>query len=419
MTQGAVIVMPRSRAEGAPAAGLWTLAAGWAAAAQRRFGNAWIVTLDGVASPDEVLSYADPGPGRTTRRTPRFPYAPVVVRTAAKDVMRASAARASRVRATAQIEWRDHELAFVWQHHDLFQSPGVAIARRSCCPLVSFVDAPQVWETRRWGVTRPGWGHLVERYGELPQLRASDVVACVSDEVAREVVRLGVDRERIVLSPTAVDAELFAPAENRATDRRAFGLGDAFVVGWAGTFRRFHGLDTVVEAFGHLRRDADEARLLLVGDGAERQHVEAMVAEVGGGARGVVFTGAVGARTVPACLNAMDVAVVSARSADGFHYSPLKLREYLACGRAVLAPRIGEIPGFVDDGVHALLYEPGNADDLVAKLRLLRDDPQLRTRLGTAGRELVLRTATWDTRLAELLDSDPFRAAIGRASGPA
>ena len=111
----------------------------------------------------------------------------------------------------------------VWQHHDLFQSPGQAISRRHRCPLVSFVDAPLVWEARRWGVARPGWGRLVERYGEWPQLRASDVVACLSDEVAHEVVRLGVPRERIVFSPTAVDVDRFAPAAPSAAPARGVG----------------------------------------------------------------------------------------------------------------------------------------------------------------------------------------------------
>src|SRR5207253_2458288 len=64
--QGVVIVMPRHPAEGAPAAGLWTLAAGWGGAAQRRFGSAWVVTLDGVTSPQQVLSYSDPEPGSTS-----------------------------------------------------------------------------------------------------------------------------------------------------------------------------------------------------------------------------------------------------------------------------------------------------------------------------------------------------------------
>ncbi len=293
MNEGAVIVMPRRRAEGGPVAGLWTLAAGWGKAAERRFGHAWVVTLDGVASPDEVLAFADPAPGPATRRTPKLPAVPMVIRTAAKDLTRAYAARSARHPA-AYTEWADHELAFVWQHHDLFQSPGLGIARRHGCPLVSFVDAPLVWEARRWGVHRPGWSRLVERYGEWPQLRASDVVACLSDEVAREVVRLGVPRERIVFSPTAVDTDRFAPAAPSATRRAALGLGDGFVVGWAGTFRRFQGLDTVVDGFGQLYRSDPRARLLLVGDGAERGHVEGVVDDAGL-RDGVVFTGAVGA----------------------------------------------------------------------------------------------------------------------------
>lgn len=416
MSDGAVIVMPRRRAEGGRAAGLWTLAAGWGKAAERRFGKAWVVTLDGVVSPDEVLGFAEPAPSGT-RRAPRLPALPMVVRTAAKDVMRARAGWAAR-HSVAPTEWSDRRLAMVWQHHDLFQSPGQAIARRHRCPLVSFVDAPLVWEARRWGVARPGWGRLVERYGEMPQLRASDVVACLSEEVAREVVRLGVPRERIVFSPTAVDIDRFAPAAPSAARRAALGLDDGFVVGWAGTFRRFQGLDTVVDGFGELLRSDPRARLLLVGDGAERGHVEGAVDDAGMRAD-VVFTGAVGAHEVADYLNLMDVAVVSARAGDGFHYSPLKLREYLACGLAVLAPRLGEIPGFVTDGVHALLYQPGDAHDFARKLRQLHDDPDLRLRLGTAGHALVVDTATWDARLTELLESQPFRAAVARLSDSA
>jgi glycosyltransferase involved in cell wall biosynthesis len=82
-------------------------------------------------------------------------------------------------------------------------------------------------------------------------------------------------------------------------------------------------------------------------------------------------------------------------------------------------PRVGDIPSFVTDGVHALLYRPGDTNDFAQKLRQLRDDPDLRVRLGTAGRALVVDTATWDVRLTELLDSAPFRAAVARTSDPA
>ena len=409
--------MPRRRAEGGPAAGLWTLAAGWGKAAERRFGQAWVVTLDGVVSPDEVLGFADPAPG--------IAPAPAEASGAADggpDRGQGRGAGAGRTRrsphrgtapsgATATSRWCGSTT--ICSSRPVRRSR-VATAARSCRSSTR----PLVWEARRWGVARPGWGRLVERYGEWPQLRASDVVACLSDEVAREVVRLGVPRERIVFSPTAVDIDRFAPAAPSAARRAALGLGRRL--------RRRVGRDVPpLPGPRHRRRRLRSAApvgparaLLLVGDGAERGHVEGAVDDAGM-RDGVVFTGAVGARAVADYLNLMDVAVVSARAGDGFHYSPLKLREYLACGLAVLAPRVGEIPGFVTDGVHALLYQPGDAKDFARKLRQLHDDPDLRVRLGTAGRALVLDTATWDTRLTELLDSAPFRAAVARISDSA
>ena len=92
---------------------------------------------------------------------------------------------------------------------------GAPLALRHRCPLVSYVHAPQVWEAAQWGVRRPGWGRLVERYGERPQLVASDVVAVVSDEVAAQVARLGVDERRILVSPMAVDARAIRPRNGR------------------------------------------------------------------------------------------------------------------------------------------------------------------------------------------------------------
>jgi glycosyltransferase involved in cell wall biosynthesis len=331
-----------------------------------------------------------------------------VARTAAKDLLRARAAH--RYRDVGEREWRDAELAFVWQHHDLFHRSGEPLARRRRIPLVSYVHAPQVWEARRWGVRRPGWGSLLERAGERPQLHASDVVACVSDEVAHELLRLGVPPERMVVSPMAVDAERFAPGLPREEIRATLGVTGRFVVGWVGTFRRFHGLESLVDAFARLHSVDRSARLLLVGSGAEREPLQQTV-ERRGLADAVVFVGAVPHADVPRLVAGMDVAVVSAPAEPGFHYSPQKLREYLACARPTVAPRVGEVPRLVTEGREALLYDPGASEELSNQLLRLRDDAECRTRIGAAGRELVVKTATWDVRLRDLMSSDAFRGA--------
>jgi len=409
MKQGAVFVMPRRSTEWADAPAIWITAAGWAEAAQRRLGHAWVVTRDRVATPRETIAFTEPL--APTHSAFRDIPAPLVVRTAVKDAFRGWEAFKARD-VGEQMQWRDIELAFVWQHHDLFHFAGEPLARRHHVPLISYVHAPQVWEGARWGVQRPGWTTSLERFGDRPPLLRSDVVACVSEEVADEVVRLGVERERVIVSPMAVDARRFSPSVSGRAARESMGLGDAFVVGWTGSFRKFHGLDGALEAFAKVARRAPDTRFLLVGDGPERDAVETTARLLGIGPS-MVFAGATAHADLPELIAAMDATVVTALDADAFHYSPLKMREYLACGRAVVAPRVGDIARTVTDRVDALLYDPGDVSAFAESILELEGDPALRECLGRAGRSLMERTGTWDARLEQLLASGPFRRAPG------
>lgn len=416
--RGAVFVMPRRSTEWADAAAMWITVAGWAHAAEQRFGHAWVVTPDAVADAATVITYPDrPRPDPTPRRRGLSVFTPDVVVTAAKDVRRWRQAR--RYAVTDRDDWADCTLEFVWQHHDVFHTAGEQLARSHRIPLVSYVHAPQVWEARRWGVHRPGWSHLLERRGEVPQLERSDVVACVSQEVADEVERLGIDPTRIVVSPMAVDAERFGPTVDGAAARRRLGIGTStFVLGWTGSFRQFHGLEVGLDAFARFHADRPDSLLLLVGDGARRADLERRAHELGL-ADAVVFPGAASHHELPGLVAAMDAAFVTARAGEQFHYSPLKLREYLACGVAVAAPRIGDVDRTLTDHVDALLYEPGDCAALAHCFTELATDPTLRRSLGGAGRELIMRTGTWSVQLEHLLTSAPFLAARERLTRPA
>ncbi|MFM7225251.1 MAG: glycosyltransferase, partial [Actinomycetota bacterium] len=192
--------------------------------------------------------------------------------------------------------------------------------------------------------------------------------------------------------PTGADPESRGEEERaaaRAATRARLGLDDAFVVGWVGSFRRFHALDLAVAAVA----EVPGAALLLVGDGPERRRVEAEAA-----ARGVrtVTTGTVPHAELPDVLAAMDAAVVVAATGQTFHYSPLKLAEYLAAGLPVVAPAIGEPGARIRDGEDGLLVAPGDPAALAAALRRLRDDPALRVRLGTRAREVAAESWSWD-----------------------
>jgi glycosyltransferase involved in cell wall biosynthesis len=399
MTTTALFVMPRQPDQWGGAAALWITAAGWAEAARRHFGAAWVISPTGTVLPETALGYAaSPGP-QSTASKPRRDLT-THARNAAKDVRQWR--RAKRYTVPPDPRWSDGTLEFVWQHHDLFHEAGEQLARRYDVPLVSYVHAPQVWEARRWGVARPGYGPSLERFGERPQLRASDVVCCVSPEVAQELTRLGVPADRILVSPMAVDADRFAPDVSGLLVREQLDLVDSLVVGWTGSFRGFHGLEDIIDAFAVVHAALPTTRLVLVGDGPARSGIEAH-AERLGISSAIRFTGSVPHVDIPRYVAAMDVALVSAQATSGFHYSPLKMREYLASGKAVVAPRVGEIPSVVRDGESALLYEPGDPAHLGAALLQVLDDQNLRDRLGAQGRAVAVATSTWDRRLADLL----------------
>jgi glycosyltransferase involved in cell wall biosynthesis len=400
-----VLFLNPNRAGGqtAPVAS-WISVASWATAARRLWGQSWIVTPEGILEPEEIMRRASdpvalkgpPGPPSLRRKVP------TTLKTGIKDARKALEARQFRG-AGLEGPWRSEQVRFVWQRHDLFHDAGVTAARALERPLVVFTPALIVQEAAGWGVKRPGWRGILERSAEAPLLKAADVVACGSVEIAEQVGRLGVPEERLLVTPNGVDPEMFSPERHGHEVRRRLGLEGKFVIGWVGSFRKFHGLDMALEAMKRIESEIPEATLLLVGDGLERAHVEDTVRDLD--LRNVVMTGTVGYLEIPEHVAAMDVAVITDRGAGSFHYSPLKLREYMAAGKTVIAPRIGEMARWLADGQDAVLVESGDIEGLAAAIQDLHGRPDLRALLGAAARRKILEQATWDIQLLRIDDA--------------
>jgi len=398
---GAIFIMPRSSGAWVGAEALWITVAGWSLAAKRKWGNAWVITSDRIAQAEEVIHYPLVNPKSSVSRgnSGLKKWIPLFFKTVAKDISLWMKSRDWDVLESKP--WSNHKIAFVWQQHDLFPGPGHRLARELNVPLVTYVHAPVVWETAKWGVKRYGWGKLLEQFIEARSLRESDIVACVSEEVAEKLIQMGVESEKILVSPMAIDPFLFEQAYTGNQIRKELGLENNIVIGWTGSFRSFHGLDLLIQAFKEVHSDQPNSRLLLVGDGSERKPLEKLVSEMRL-SDAVIFTGRQPFAKIPSYISIFDIAVVSARSAEGFHYSPLKLREYLAAGKPVLAPYAGDIPHTFKDDFHLKLYTVGNERELVDKLKEFINHPAESIILGEHGKKFVLDTGTWDHELMKV-----------------
>jgi glycosyltransferase involved in cell wall biosynthesis len=320
---------------------------------------------------------------------------PAVAKTAAKDALSWRLGRHFDIDANGP--WSATDIAFVWQRHELFQTPGQKLAQHLGVPSVLFVPATKVWEATQWGTVRPGWARWLERRGERPPLLGADLVACGSEAVGEQVLRLGVPEERVLLTPTGVDLDAFAEAPDPAPLRRRLGLDRRFLVGWIGSFRRFHAVEQAVEAAATV----PESSLLLVGDGPERERIARLARDLRVPA---TFTGTVPHAELPTYLAAMDAAVVLAQRGAPFHYSPLKLAEYMAAGLPVVVPASGQLVHRLIDGVDGVVVPPHDTAALAAALRRLRDDPEECVRLGKAARAAAQAEWSWDRQVGRVLE---------------
>jgi len=176
--------------------------------------------------------------------------------------------------------------------------------------------------------------------------------------------RLGLDTGKIRVIRSAV---ALPPPVSGAGIRKEFGIGDHEV------------LTTVVARLvarkGHedLIRAAAGFKLLFVGDGPNRSHLEG---------RGALLAGA--RRDIPEILAASDIVALPSRFGEG---CPNAVLEAMAAGKPVLAARSGGTPEVVVDGETGILHPPEDVDALRAGLHRLAADPALRRKLGAAGRE--------------------------------
>lgn len=262
----------------------------------------------------------------------------------------------------------------VYERYALWSSAALHWARGGGVPGVLEVNAPLVEEQAHH---RALHDRALAEAISLEALVAARQVVAVSTGVARWLIGEGVDPGKIEVIANGVDPARFAPA---------YGTECAVpVIGFVGTLKPWHGLDVLVEAAAHLRRQGLEFSLLLVGDGPERAALEAALAAHGLAAI-TELTGAVDPDEIPALLARMDIAVAPYPDLAGFYFSPLKVMEYMAAGRAVVASRIGDIDGLVTDGVTGLLCSPGDPAALADRLATLLGDPGARSRLGRAAR---------------------------------
>jgi glycosyltransferase involved in cell wall biosynthesis len=224
--------------------------------------------------------------------------------------------------------------------------------------------------------------------------RNASLVLAVSHELGQQIVDRGADPRRVAVIPNGVDDDLFTPVGIKATAD----LEAPTVVGFVGSLKPWHGIEVLVDAF---RQVASGGRfhLLVVGDGPRATMIKTLASDLPGR---VTWLPSVPHERVPEYLRVIDVAVAPYPVLDRFYFSPLKILEYMATGRAIVASRIGQIPDLLDDGEAGMLVPPGDASALAHALERLAEDEHLRRSLGRRAAESAHAKHLWTHRVADI-----------------
>lgn len=190
----------------------------------------------------------------------------------------------------------------------------------------------------------------------------------------------GCPKKKVFVIPNGVDVDRFRPLEPSAELRAELQLEpNAKTAAIVAALRPEKNHELFLRAAALVHGRMPEARFLIIGDGAGRAALEAQAKELGIESA-VRFLGT--RRDIPELLAHTDVLVLSSH----MEANPVSIMEGLACGKPVVATRVGSIPETVHDGVSGFLVEPGNADEMSARIEHLFRNPAISQEMGAAGR---------------------------------
>lgn len=290
----------------------------------------------------------------------------------------------------------EHRPDVLYERHNLFLLAGAWMKRAYGIPYLLEVNAPLYEERAKHGGLALA---RLARWTERHVWRTADHVLPVTGVLGDIIASNDVDASRITVVPNGINQSDFSGQPSTEEAKRALGLDNRVVLGFTGFVRDWHGIDAVIDFIAASSHQT--LQLLVVGDGPVRAELEAQARRLGLGER-VRFTGVLPRHEIPRYVSAFDVALQPASTS---YASPLKLFEYMALGRAIVAPAQPNILEVLRHEDNALLFAAGDADSFKQQLSRLVGDADLRQRLGDGARRSLIRDGyTWNRNAERVID---------------
>ncbi|PSU35580.1 glycosyltransferase family 4 protein [Photobacterium lutimaris] len=278
-----------------------------------------------------------------------------------------------------------HRPDAIYERYNLFLPSGIWAKKLFRLPLLLEVNSPLYQERHDYtGIHLP----MLARWSEYYTWRNADHVLPVSHVLADYVYQAGVGPDQVTIIPNGIDPAHF---NTRRQPERMAPFRDKTVIGFVGFCREWHQLDQVITRLASLNNP--NVHLLIIGDGPVLDDLRKTAQQLNIEAQTHII-GLIPRDQMPNWLAQVDIALQPAVTP---WCSPLKLIEYLASGKAIVAPDAPNIKELVSDNHNALLFENGNMDSMLNAIERIIDDAALRVQLQHAASQTIDdKQLTWD-----------------------
>ncbi|MFH2138129.1 MAG: glycosyltransferase family 4 protein [Candidatus Omnitrophota bacterium] len=274
---------------------------------------------------------------------------------------------------------------FIYERYAFFLIATVFFAKKNKIPFMLEVNYTSLnpLVRKRTKILLP-----LAKYVEKRLFDLADGIFVVSSFLKDQLIEMGVPEEKICVTPNAVDEDIFQNKLECADMEKNRTNGEK-TIGFVGGFYPWHGVDLLFEAIKILEKEKEALSLILIGEGPMKEKLEKLSRDL---KSKVIFTGFVEAIELPKFIMKMDICVMPNSNNYG---SPMKIFEYMALGKPVVAPKLGPIEDVINDRENGFLFEPGNIIRLSECLKELLNDINLRNRIARNAKQKIFKRHLW------------------------
>lgn len=310
------------------------------------------------------------------------------------DVVRIFMGKVNAYRAWHELGDR---IDWAYERFAAFQALGYPFRRRGI-PWILETNAPTFYEAKseRKSIVLSS----LAKSHEIQAYRSCDVLVTVTEALKDIIVQEAkIDPDKVIVIPNGVDTYRFDPA--KAIPKRLY---KGPTLGFVGSLIAWQALDRLIQALVELRQEGVYWNLVVVGDGPKKEEWQALVHQLGL-EKHVHFVGRVPWDEVPSWIMGFDFGYSGQVELEigEMYLSPLKLYEYMAMGRPVIASAFEDARRVIQDGKTGYLFDPKSLDSLKAVLRRAWHEREAWIKMGEAARDRVVREDSWEARVRKLI----------------